>query len=316
MMRKYHSMQSFMRAEPRARNAAAALLICALSAVAARAPAATSFDAVAPIFAGRCVVCHSGAAAPLGLRLDTRENVIKGSQKGPVVKAGDAAASELVRRIRGESLPRMPLTGPPYLAAEEIALIEKWVAEGLADGQAAASPPEPVRPKPGEAVTYRHVAPILLQRCAKCHAPKGILGAPPEGYRLDSWEATLTRADRMRVVPGNPRASELVRRIRGQAVPRMPFDGPPYLAEEDIRLIEQWILQGAADAQGNAAPAPAGAAVRLHGTLTKYWELDGLPLTVDAATRIDKRPQAGDYVEVRGSVQSDAAVRASRIRRR
>jgi len=315
MMRKTIATQSFVRAEPRAWNAVAVLLICALSGVAASAFAATGFDAVAPIFAERCAMCHSGAAAPLGLRLDTLENVVKGSQRGAVVKAGDTAGSELLRRIRGESLPRMPLTGPPYLAAEEIALIEKWVAEGLAAGQGAASAPAPVRPKPGEAVTYRHVAPILLQRCAKCHAPNGIRGAPPEGYRLDTWEATVARADRLRVVPGNTAASELVRRIRGQALPRMPFDGPPYLAEEDIRLIEQWIVQGAADAQGNAAPAPTGAAVRLHGTLTKNSELDGLPLKFDAATRIDKRPQVGDYVEVRGSVQSDGAVRASRVRR-
>jgi hypothetical protein len=118
------------------------------------------------------------------------------------------------------------------------------------------------------------------------------------------------------VVPGNPAASELVRRIRGQALPRMPFDGPPYLTDEEIRLIEEWILQGAADAQGKAAPAPAGAGVRLHGTLTMIWELDGLPLRVDAATRIDKRPQAGDLVEVRGTVQNDGAVHVNRIRRR
>ena len=314
MTRNRLSMQSFVDA--RALRTAAVLLACALSANAANALAATTYAAVAPIFAKRCVMCHNGAAAPLQLRLDSFENVVKGSQRGAVVKAGNAGASELVRRIRGESLPRMPLTGPPYLAAEEIALIENWVAEGLAAGAGAASAPAPVRPKPGEAVTYRHVAPILLQRCAKCHAPNGILGAPPEGYRLDTWDTTIARADRLRVVSGNPAASELVRRIRGQALPRMPFDGPPYLAEDEIRLIEQWILQGAADAQGQAAPAPAGASVRLHGMLTKNLELDGLPLRVDAATRIDKRPQAGDYVEVRGSVQSDGAVRASRVRRR
>lgn len=314
MMHKAISMPSFTGARPL--SAVAALLLCALSATAPRAVAATSFDAVAPIFAERCVMCHSGAAAPLGLRLDTRDNVVKGSQKGPVVKAGNAAASELVRRIRGESLPRMPLTDPPYLAPEQIGLIEKWVADGLAAGAVAASAPAPSRPKPGEAVTYRHVAPILLQRCAKCHAANGIRGAPPEGYRLDTWEASVARGDRLRVVPGNPAASELLRRIRGQALPRMPFDGPPYLDEEEMRLIEQWILQGAADAQGKAAPAPAGAAVRLHGVLTKTWELDGLPLRVDAATRIDKRPRPGDYVEVRGSVQNDGAVYAIRIRRR
>ena len=37
------------------------------------------------------------------------------------------------------------------------------------------------------------------------------------------------------MVPGKPEASELVRRIRGQAHPRMPFDGPPYLSDDEIR---------------------------------------------------------------------------------
>ncbi|MBE0625318.1 MAG: hypothetical protein IH606_10950 [Burkholderiales bacterium] len=304
---------------PRLRRLAACCLAGALSSAILGAYAATAFDAIAPIFAQRCVMCHNGDAAPLGLRLDSLENVLKGSQKGAVVKSGDPDASELVRRIRGQSQPRMPLTGPPFLGADEIALIENWVAGGLVAGTGAAKPSQPDRPKAGEAVTYLHVAPILLQRCAKCHAANGLKGAPPEGYRLDTWEETIARADRLRVVPGNPAASELVRRIRGQALPRMPFDGPPYLAEEDILLIEQWIRQGARDAQGKPAPAPAGASLRLHGTLNNInntWELDGLPLSVDAATRIDKRPGPGDYVEVRATVQRDGAVRANRIRRR
>ena len=51
--------------------------------------------------------------------------------------------------------------------------------------------------------------------------------------------------ERARVVPGNPVASELVRRIRGQARPRMPYDGPPYLTDAEIDLIVAWIEQGA-----------------------------------------------------------------------
>ena len=50
--------------------------------------------------------------------------------KGPVVKAGDPNASELVRRIRGQARPRMPLDGPPYLSIDEIRLIEDWIAQG------------------------------------------------------------------------------------------------------------------------------------------------------------------------------------------
>jgi mono/diheme cytochrome c family protein len=293
--------------------------------VAAQGLAAPTYADVAPLLAERCVMCHTGDAAPSGLRLDSLEAVLRGSQKGPVVRAGDAAGSELVRRIKGQSQPRMPMTGPPYLSDAQIDLVERWVAGGMlrgAGGEASAgsrpAPAMPLRPALGEPVTYAHVAPLLAQRCAKCHTGQGLMGPAPEGYRLDGYAATLSAADRVRVVPGVPQASELLRRIRGQSRPRMPFDGPPYLSEDDTRLIEAWIAQGARDAAGQAAPLPLGAQLRLGGTLDPVsgWQLDGLPLGVDGRTRIDKRPGPGDVVEVRGRVGPGGRVEVERLRRR
>ena len=60
---------------------------------------------LAPILAQRCVMCHAGEAAPNGLRLDSYESLVKGSAKGAVAKAGDAAGSELIRRLKGQSQP-------------------------------------------------------------------------------------------------------------------------------------------------------------------------------------------------------------------
>lgn len=281
----------------------------------AAAGAATSFDNVAPIFAARCVMCHSGDGAPLGLRLDSHAGAMKGSQKGPVVKPGAPAASELVKRVRGQSQPRMPLVGDP-LSAEEIARIERWVADGATPGQKdAPAAAAPARPKPGEAVTWSHVGPILLQRCAKCHSDNGIMGAPPEGYRLSSYANAISPADRVRIVPGNPGGSELLRKIRGQSRPRMPFDGPPWLSEEDTRLIEEWIRQGARGADGRPAPIPAGARVRFEGTLSGPGEVDGTPVNLLRA-RVDKSPGIGDRVEVRGVVQPDGGIGVTRLRRR
>ena len=165
-------------------------------------------------------------------------------------------------------------------------------------------------------MTYLHVAPLLASRCAKCHAEKGLMGPAPEGYRLTSYEATLSAADRVRVVPGKPDASELVRRIRGQALPQMPFDGPPHLSDDEVRLIEDWVAQGARDASGQPAPSPAGGFVRLHGTLQPGWLLDSLNLVMGANSRIDKSPRPGDYVEVRGYLDGSLNVKVERIRRR
>ena len=160
------------------------------------------------------------------------------------------------------------------------------------------------------------MAPIFATRCAKCHTDRGLLGPAPEGYRLTSYAETLSATDYLRIVPGNPEASELVRRIRGQARPRMPFDGLPFLSADELRAIEGWIAQGAAGAGGKPAGVPANARLRLHGTLGQGWQLDGLPLPSAAAARLDNAPRPGDYVEVRGSVQADGNILVERIRRR
>lgn len=297
--------------------------IAALLSVAPTSRAETvdaTYADLAPILTRRCVMCHSGEAAPLGLRLDSLAGVLKGSQRGPVVRAGDPAASELIRRIKGASQPRMPMTGPPFLSDREISLFERWIAAGFKEGADVATvtpaAPQPARPAPGEPVTYLHVAPIFATRCAKCHSDNGQMGRAPEGYRLVSYASTLSTADRVRVVPGNPAASEMVRRIRGQARPRMPFDGPPFLSEEEIRLIEDWIEQGGRNSEGEPAALPAGGRLRLHGTLANGWRLDRLQLTVTGTTRVDRAPRPGDYVQVRGRLGSDGSVHAERIRRR
>jgi len=282
--------------------------------VAAAAP--PTFDDVSSVLRERCVICHSGAGAPLGLRLDTLAGLEAGSINGKVAVPGDTESSELLRRLRGESQPRMPLTGPPYLEPQQIDLIEAWIATGMPPGGDTASPAPRPKPGPGEPVRYADVAPIFLQRCVKCHSDNGIMGMPPKGLRLGNHAQILEGAEHPVVVPGVPGASRLIRRVRGQSRPRMPFDGPPYLSEVEIRLISDWVAQGAPDAQGRPAPLPVGAHIRLEGVLTARWQLDELPLLVGADTRIRKNPGPGDSVEVRGVVRRDGRIEATRIRAR
>jgi hypothetical protein len=281
--------------------------------------AEVTYADVAPILAARCTLCHSGVDAPLGLHLDSLEALMTGSENGAVVKAGDPAGSELIRRLKGLSTPRMPMTGPPFLPEDQVALLEQWIVAGLPAGAEGAPVAEPGGdrrgPAPGAVTTYAHVAPIFAARCTRCHAERGRTGPAPEGYRLTSYAETLSAADRLRVVPGQPEASELLRRIRGQARPRMPFDGPPFLNAEEIRAIETWIIQGARNADGAPAPVSSGADVRLHGTLAEGWRLDGLPLSVGRARR-EGGAGVGDYVEVRGRTRADGTIQVERIRRR
>jgi hypothetical protein len=84
------------------------------------------FDrAVAPILAGRCLDCHTGAAAKGGLDLSTAKGVIRGGKGGPAVVAGKPAESLLWDRIVADEMPpRHPLP------EAERAVLKKWIESG------------------------------------------------------------------------------------------------------------------------------------------------------------------------------------------
>ena len=96
----------------------------------------------------------------------------------------------------------------------------------------------------------------------------------------------------------------------------MPFDDPSSISDEEVRLIERWILDGAANSNGSGLTFPVGKRVRLHGTLTDQWVLDGYPLIVPSSTRVDKSPQIGSYVRVRGRLGRDKRLVITRITRK
>ncbi len=303
------------------RGTLAALLLAgvALPGPGAHAQPTDTWATLAPLLAERCVMCHNASAAAAGLRLDSLEGLKKGSTRGPVVQAGNPAGSEIVRRVKGSSLPRMPMTGPPWLADADVARLERWISAGLPEGTPTAkadTAAATLRPAPGQPVTWVHVAPLLATRCAQCHTDNGAMGPPPEGYRLTSYEATLSTADRARVVPGQPGASELLRRVQGHSRPRMPYNGPPWLSAEDTQLIADWIAQGARNAQGLPASVPVGARVRLGGTMDAQGRLDGLPLHIGPGARVDKMPRAGEAAQVRGKVGEGGRVEVERVRGR
>ena len=86
-------------------------------------------DDVQPIFNARCVTCHGDVGPEDGLSLTSYENVMAGSNEGPVVVPGQPENSELVKRIKGISQPRMPFGQTP-LTDQQIQIIETWVAQG------------------------------------------------------------------------------------------------------------------------------------------------------------------------------------------
>ena len=279
---------------------------------------ASTWPEVAAILDARCVACHSGELAPLGLALDSFEAAMAGSENGPVLISGDTATSPLLRRVRGEDEPRMPLDGPPFLSDDEIALMEAWIAAGApgpATGEAAAGSAAPEAARDAR-ITYSDIDRILKRSCIVCHSDSSALGAPPEDLRLTGLDELLAGGDRIVVIPGNPEASELWRRVAGRAMPRMPMNGPPWLPEAEIAMIRTWIAEGAVDDEGRPAPMPTGAELRIRGLMTGRQAIDGVPFEITGATRVDEHPRPGQEAELRGVVGPGGTIIAERLRDR
>ena len=81
---------------------------------------------------------------------------------------------------------------------------------------------------------------IFEKNCLNCHGS----GGPAAAILLIEDYSVLI--EKGAVVPGDPNASELYKRIRGTSVPQMPLGLPP-LSEQAIKTIEDWILAGAPD---------------------------------------------------------------------
>jgi mono/diheme cytochrome c family protein len=110
------------------------LSACATSTVRSAEVVASYATVVQPILDGRCIACH-GAERPKGrLRLDSAEGLRTGGVSGYTVVPGDAAGSELVRRLHldPDDEEHMPPPGSPPLSVQEIAAIEAWIAAGAA----------------------------------------------------------------------------------------------------------------------------------------------------------------------------------------
>ncbi|MBV9503717.1 MAG: PSD1 domain-containing protein [Acidobacteriia bacterium] len=83
---------------------------------------------IRPLLAKNCFTCHTETASG-GLRLDSREALLKGGKDGAVVVPGHPETSLLVSAIHYDSTLRMPPPGP--LKTEEVAAVEQWVRDGL-----------------------------------------------------------------------------------------------------------------------------------------------------------------------------------------
>ena len=105
---------------------------------------------VRPVLAAHCWECHGPTKQKSGLRLDSREAILKGGETGPALVAGKPESSLLVEAIGYEGSVQMPPRRK--LAKAEIAALTAWVKQGA---------PWP-EPRPG--LTVRKPAPVSPSR--------------------------------------------------------------------------------------------------------------------------------------------------------
>ncbi len=88
---------------------------------------------VRPLLVKRCYSCHAGAKAGGGLSLETAAGWKKGGESGPALVPGKPDESLLIQAINYRSLEMPPRDKGGQLAADEIAILTKWVALGVPD---------------------------------------------------------------------------------------------------------------------------------------------------------------------------------------
>lgn len=171
--------------------------------------------------------------------------------------AGRAAPG--LRAAQRSSAPRARFASPAVAAVAGLAAFAGLaaVAALMGCGGTVRSPTEPAAGGgPGaKALTFTQIqAGIFTPSCAKagCHASSTASG----GLVLD---AGLAYADIVGqpaqeqpqlayVRPGNPEASYLLKKVRGDADitgGHMPLDGPPFLSPQQIAGLAAWIQAGA-----------------------------------------------------------------------
>jgi mono/diheme cytochrome c family protein len=156
---------------------------------------------IKPIFEQRCASCHLGRGTSGGLSLASEATLKAGGKNGPAVIAGKSSASLLLKLLKGEKEPRMPLSGPP-LDPPQVALIADWI-----DRLPRKKPEEIVKEHPGlisaaqkdivaaQAEVVAMEARVRAEQAKYAKVPDPNLEELTEEAKLKERDANLLRAE-------------------------------------------------------------------------------------------------------------------------
>lgn len=89
---------------------------------------------IKPILEANCIECHVPGGKGFektGLRMDSYDGLMKGTQFGPVIVPGSSVSSTLYRLVSGQADPsiRMP-HGQASLSEAEVSTLATWIDQG------------------------------------------------------------------------------------------------------------------------------------------------------------------------------------------
>lgn len=215
------------------------LLLCLATLPAAGDDKTDFFESkIRPLLAARCHSCH-GVSRSAGLRLDSREAVLRGGRSGPAITVGAPDKSLLYQAIsHTHAVLKMPPTATK-LDEADIQNVARWIREGA------------VWPESPREFFLSRVKPVLDTSCLPCH------GAQPQGgLRMDTAEA-WAKGGRSgpAVIARNPAGSLLMQAVKHEH-PRLKMPPGGKLEPETIADLATWIERGAVFIDAPAAAAP------------------------------------------------------------
>jgi hypothetical protein len=192
---------------------------------------------IRPLLVANCYACHAEAAMG-GLRLDSREALMKGSDTGVVVEPGKPESSTLIKVLQhATGYPAMP-KGRAQLARPDIDLLVEWVRAGAAWPTAT--------PTAGPAPAASHEKAITAERRAFWAFQPLKTVAPPE-VRNTAWPRTdidrfvLARLEREGLAPVGPADKRtLLRRVTLDltGLPPTPEEVDAFMADASPDAID------------------------------------------------------------------------------
>ena len=193
---------------------------------------------IRPILANNCFACHTDSQMG-GLRLDSREAMLKGGNSGPAIVPGNAESSLLIQAVR-RTQTRIEMPPSRQLKPDEIAALVEWIANGA------------IWPQSG-ADLFAKIEPIFAKNCYACHG-----SMQSGGLRLDSRAGAMKGGtDGPVIVPGKPDESLLIQAVR-RTHPRIKMPPSGELSDADIATLVEWVGKGAVwpatDTAGKTAP--------------------------------------------------------------